>query len=246
MGENGLIAMSLESWIAFHDSPGKKTSRQPVDLFVVLDLEETSAMYGQIDPPEIIEISAVAVNATTGHIASEFHCLVKPTFNSQLSDYCISTSGVSQADVDGGQAFADAISDMDDWFRFLKVNSGEVSFSFVTCGDRDLMTLLPRVAEAYSMKLPQYFASWVNLKEGFGEGYGLKNPDLLTMLSELKMYHVGKQHGGIDSCRNVSRIVSRIIWDGKLLQLTFECGQPYRPAPKAVKPIGKLTVPQLR
>jgi len=56
------------------------------------------------------------------------------------------------------------------------------------------------------------------------------------MLAELKIYHVGKQHGGIDAVRNVARIVSRMIWDGKTLQLTYQFGRKYVAAPKGQKP----------
>ena len=212
---------------------------------MILDLEETCAQYEQIDPQEIIEISAVAVNATTGNIVSEFHCLVKPKINQSLSKYCIETSGISQADVDAGYSFEDALGNFDDWFRYLKVKSGEVSFAFVTCGDRDLMTLLPRQAETYGVSVQDYFSSWVNLKHAFEKGYGVPGTNLLGMLKVLKIYHVGKQHGGIDACRNVARIVSRMVWDGKPLELSYQFGVPHRPAPKAIKPKAKLSVPQI-
>ena len=212
---------------------------------MILDLEETCAQYEQIEPQEIIEISAVAVNATTGNIVSEFHCLVQPRINKSLSEYCIQTSGISQADIDAGYSFEEALDNFDDWFRYLKIKSGEVSFAFVTSGDRDLMTLLPRQAEAYGAKIPDYFSSWVNLKKAFEQAYAVPGTDLLGMLKVLQIYHVGKQHGGIDACRNVARIVSRMVWDGKPLELTFQFGVPYQPAPRATRPKTKLSVPQI-
>jgi len=241
MGKNYFVVM--EKWIAFNASPGKITSRQPFDLFVVLDIEETCAMYVPIEPQEVIEIAAVCVDGTTGNIISEFQSFVKPTFD--LSKHCELTSGISQADVIGAGSFAEVVDEMHDWFRYLKVNSGEKSFAFVTMGDRDLMSLMPRQAEVLGIELPDYWMSWVNLKSAFATEYGVEQRDLLEMLAELKIYHVGKQHGGIDAVRNVARIVSRMIWDGKTLQLTYQFGRKYVAAPKGQKPHVKQPIAQI-
>ena len=46
------------------------------------------------------------------------------------------------------------------------------------------------------------------------------------MLSELKMELVGKHHSGIDDCRNICRIVQRMIQEGCVIQETYNNIKP--------------------
>jgi len=208
------------SWLALHKPPGKSVSRQEYDLFFVIDLEETCMNYEAIDPQEVIEFSAIAISAATGQIQSEFHIFVKPEINPRLTEYCIETTGITQENVDSGVEFTKCMDLVDEWLDSLKCNSGEVSYTWVSLNDRDLGTLLPAQFELHKCSLPMAFQQWVNVKEVFFAAYKVKPTGLMSMLDELSLELTGLQHGGIDACRNVGKIVTRMIWDNVQLKNT--------------------------
>ena len=166
---------------------------------------------------EIIEFSGVAVNSATGTIESEFQVFVKPSNNPKLEKYCEEATGVTQEDINNGVSWSDAVDLIHDWLTALRCASGEVSYAFVTFGDYDLGTMVPKQCRLSNMAVPTFFKAWLNFKVAFGELYGIPGASLMDMMRELKLEMVGLQHGGVDACRNGARVLTRAIWDGKVI-----------------------------
>jgi 3'-5' exoribonuclease 1 len=49
------------------------------------------------------------------YIASSFQSYVRPTFQPELSDFCTSLTGISQATIDAAPEFADVLADFERW-----------------------------------------------------------------------------------------------------------------------------------
>ena len=134
--------------------------------------------------------------------------------------YCL------QDTVDKEDAFPDV------WKRFTEFLEGhgllqpetQGSYAFLTCGDWDLKTMLPKqlkLVEAQhgldgSGNLISPYNQWINVKNPFRKQYGLThyNIGMAGMLKKLKLDLVGRHHSGIDDCRNILRIVQQMREDG--------------------------------
>ena len=68
---------------------------QDFDRFLVLDLEATCIKDMRINPQEILQISALLVDAKdeTLPIVASFNQVVKPVFRPKLSPFCIKLTG---------------------------------------------------------------------------------------------------------------------------------------------------------
>jgi len=206
------------SWLKIGGAVGNSVCKH--DLFLVLDVEETCVNYGPCDPAEIIELSAVAIDAVTGETKSELQMFVCPQLNPVLDQYCIETTGVTQENVDDGATWKQTVRTVHEWLESMNCVSGEVSFAWVTMGDRDLGTIIPKQCELVNMSVPHFWHNWIDLKQVFQQGYRVKGASLMDMLTELGLPLIGLQHSGIDACRNVGAVVKRAIWDGKNVDLT--------------------------
>ncbi|MGL6001133.1 MAG: exonuclease domain-containing protein [Plesiomonas sp.] len=63
---------------------------------------------------EIIEIGAVTVELD-GTITNQFHALVKPCFEPELTEFCQKETGITQQQIDVAQLFPDVISEFTVW-----------------------------------------------------------------------------------------------------------------------------------
>ncbi|KAL6050488.1 ERI1 exoribonuclease 3 [Balamuthia mandrillaris] len=74
------------------------------------------------------------------------------------------------------------------------------------------------------LKKPEYFAEWINIKRVFGRYYNKQRPptSLSQILKALGLHQEGlRSHSGLDDCRNIMRIVIRMMNDGILLDHTW-------------------------
>lgn len=78
-----------------------------VTALVVYDLEYTAwegsaarAWSGPNEFPEVVQIGAVKISGPQRRETAAFTCLVRPRFHPELSDYFVTLTGISQADVD--------------------------------------------------------------------------------------------------------------------------------------------------
>uniref|UniRef100_A0A7S1ZCS3 Exonuclease domain-containing protein n=1 Tax=Trieres chinensis TaxID=1514140 RepID=A0A7S1ZCS3_TRICV len=194
-----------------------------VDYLCVLDFEATCNNGQTPKPQEIIEFPTLLVNTRTGKVEKEFHLYIKPDVHPTLSDFCTELTGITQVTVDSGVSLEEALQSIQTWLdesnllpHTAKVDKGHGSFSFLflTCGDWDLSQCLPRQLGWHNKDVPYVFAQWINVKTAFYKLYRVKPTGMTSMLRMLGMGLEGRHHSGIDDCRNIARICSRMLEDG--------------------------------
>lgn len=130
---------------------------------------------------------------------------------------------VSQPVVEAADPFPAVWSRFHDFLKEHKVFEEPLSYAFLTCGDWDLKTMLPKQLEYETIIVqsetepadPQLFGRWINIKTSFVKHYGLRNAKgMKGMLSRLKLPLEGRHHSGIDDCKNIARIVEKMQKDG--------------------------------
>jgi len=90
----------------------------------------------------------------------------------------------------------------------------------VTCGDWDLKTMLPAQMKLSGMTATPVVERWCNIKICFKKLYQQETMrDMIDMLEFLKIPLDGKHHSGIDDCRNIAKIVVRMLQDGAEAEL---------------------------
>ena len=87
---------------------------------------------------------------------------------------------------------------------------------FVTCGDWDLNQCLKLEARKKGIIIRNYMKRWINIKKVFTKEIEKKTmkTGMLGMLEHFKLSLDGKHHSGIDDCRNISKIVLKILEKG--------------------------------
>lgn len=79
------------------------------------------------------------------------------------------------------------------------------SFSFVTCGNWDIKTQIPRQCAISKFDVPGYFHEWVNLKDVYLNFYKHKALGMRAMLSGLGIQLEGNHHSGKDDVQNICK-----------------------------------------
>ncbi|KIJ45889.1 hypothetical protein M422DRAFT_250675 [Sphaerobolus stellatus SS14] len=140
---------------------------------LVLDFEATCAFDVKGWPNEIIEFPTLAFDLETNSVTHVFHEYVKPVVNPELTDFCTELTGIEQSTVDAADTFIPV------WDRFLKfldthgfTEENANKFVFLTCGDWDFKTMLPKQIAISStpdnpLHLDIRFRRWFNLKVQF-------------------------------------------------------------------------------
>lgn len=109
-------------------SPTPVGALQPYDAFLVLDVEATCEAGSRFDHPnEIIEWPVILMkwedrDETTGTasklvIVDEFTSFVRPTWRPQLSEFCTSLTGITQADIDPAPTFPEMLTLFEQWLQ---------------------------------------------------------------------------------------------------------------------------------
>jgi len=145
--------------------------------------------------------------------AKEFHAYVRPV-HFALTEFCTDLTGITDEMLptkreDGVGSFAHT---WNSWELFMdKLDRPLV----VTCGDWDLKTMLPAQMKLSGMTATPVVERWCNIKICFKKLYQQETTrDMIDMLKFLKIPLDGKHHSGIDDCRNITKIVVRMLQDG--------------------------------
>ncbi len=199
----------------FSDTKGAEAKVAPPSYegpyLAVLDFEATC--WENSDEHEIIEYPTVIVDIKSLKIIDKFECFVKPSYDSELSEFCKKLTTITQEQVDSGVSLAQAI-DMHTKFMSKYRNS-----VFVTCGDWDLKNMLPRDAKNNGISLPNMYSKWINIKRVFSDTLKTsKCPGMPGMLSKLGLKLKGTHHRGIDDCVNIAQIAIALIKLGANLE----------------------------
>lgn len=204
----------------------KEQKEQSFDYFLVLDFEATCDDDKAFGPQEIIEFPTLLLNSKTLDIEDKFHFYVRPTQRPKLTKFCINLTGITQDKVSQGLPFEEVLQLFDEWL-LEKCIKKEASFAFVTCGDWDLKTMLPKQLNLLgeegrkrASSPPPHFRKWINIKKTFSDLYSSPPKGMPGMLAHLGLELVGRHHSGIDDCGNIAQILVRLIKDGAFLEIT--------------------------
>lgn len=202
-----------------------------LDYICVLDFEANCMRKGIPTPQEIIEFPVLLVHASSGNLEGIFHTYVKPDVHPKISQFCTQLTGITRAMVNQGisldetliahQAWLDSHNLIPAWQT--KTKPEQKTFLYLTCGDWDFQTCLSKQLAYHNKELPLFAERWINIKHIFPAVLELRTrcPGMVGMLDILGLKLVGRHHSGIDDCRNIARIVQKLIQAG--WKPTSEC-----------------------
>ncbi|CAM9360250.1 unnamed protein product, partial [Heterosigma akashiwo] len=191
----------------------KKKKKNPWPDKAANTIPEPLSLKIKIKPQEIIEFPTVLVDARTLKVVSEFQTYVRPVHHPNLSGFCISLTGIQQEWVDQAPIFIEAFELHRQWMEVqgLLPYQGKNTILFVTCGDWDLMQMLPSQCRLTNTKIPSYLQEWVNIKDIFCQRWNLdKSMGMVGMLRKSGLRLEGRHHSGIDDCRNIARLLIQL------------------------------------
>lgn len=181
---------------------------QKYDYFLVLDFEATCEDGKKINPQEIIEFPVLKVNARTYELESTFHQFVRPQYHPKLTAFCTKLTTIEQEDVDRAKLFPEVFAEFERWMK-EEVGLDKRSL-FVTCGNWDLMTMLPSQCALHNIPVPSYCKTWLNIKKSYAIKKGDYVKGMMPMLVGLGLKHEGTLHRGLDDCRNITNILKAL------------------------------------
>ena len=145
----------------------------------------------------------------------------------QLSEFCTQLTGITQSSVDGASPLAEVLEHFEAWLqeRGLVTALEEGRAVLVAHGGWDLGDQLPRECSRKGITLPSWFHSHADLKVIFAltcpENRGTS---LKQMLDYLSIPAQGRQHSGLDDCRNFGRILQQLLKLGADITPTYRAG----------------------
>jgi len=178
----------------------------PSPILAIVDFEATCCDQQTFprDEMEIIEIGAVAVDAATGDVASEFGTFIRPVRHPALTGFCKSLTTITQDEVDAAPAFPEALIAFAAW---LSPFDRPV---FCSWGDYDRKQL-EKDCDFHSQPFP-FANGHRNLKAEFSAAIGsTKRFGLGQALDRLKLTFAGTPHRGIDDAKNIARVYKEIL-----------------------------------
>jgi inhibitor of KinA sporulation pathway (predicted exonuclease) len=187
----------------------------------VLDFEANCNEKGEKHMNEIIEFPSVLYkwNLMTNEFKeiSRYQDYVKPIKNVIITDYCTNLTGITQEQVDKGIPFRESFQGHYDWIKqHVKLVLVDYSTTLVTCGNWDLMTMLPKDCKRYGIiYYPDIYKKFINIKISYQKTLNTpKQYGLANMISIIKMKMEGRHHSGIADCHNTGRIFGYLIKKG--------------------------------
>lgn len=191
--------------------------QKPFDYLVVLDFEATCEKNDTKWVNEIIEWPSVLIDCNEMTIKDQIQIYVKPRNRPTLTEFCTELTGIRQETIDEkGVDIIDALKQYNKWLashRLLPKNN-DVKWTFITCGNWDLQTMLSNQMKMISKQPGKHFQSWINIKKAFEEYYQAKAISMVKMLQHLGLSLQGRHHSGLDDSYNTAQVVLRMLKDG--------------------------------
>jgi len=144
--------------------PSNIINKQQYDSFLVLDFEATCDDQTRLNPQEIIEFPVLRLNGETFEVEDVFHQYVQPEAHKTLTSFCTELTGIKQSMVENQPSLQETLQKFDEWLD-LALRKENKSFIFITCGEWDLMNMLPSQCKAFKIDKPDYFNEWINIKK---------------------------------------------------------------------------------
>ena len=238
----------------------------PPRFVLALDLEATCDAPKSPQPQEVIEVGAVLLEVVEGGPpppgarartggggdadlegppltltpVAEFHSHCRPTLHPTLSDFCVTFTGVTQADVDGAPGLAEVLASLTAWLvergalAGVADAGGPGKFVAATVGDWDLETLVPRQLEAVAgsagggrdpadddappappaLAPPPWAAAWCDAGVLYREHYLRPRAGLAQMLGDLGLPLAGRPHAALADAQGLAVLLARLAADG--------------------------------
>lgn len=199
------------------------------DRLVILDFEATCQEDEPPSPQEIIELPSVLVSLQERRILDEHESFVRPIFHPTLSEFCTKLTSIRQEQVDHAPIFTDALEAHQAWLASHGLLDREDAFAFVTCGEWDLRSMLPRQCTTSRIPIPRVYRRWINVKTVFTRTTRKRAGSMPEMLSALGLELEGRHHRGIDDCRNIARIVLALEARGARFVITSKLKPAHMP-----------------
>ncbi|XP_036385091.1 3'-5' exoribonuclease 1 isoform X2 [Megalops cyprinoides] len=191
------------------------------DYICVVDFEATCE---ENNPPdflhEIIEFPMVLINTHTLEIEDTFQEYVKPEVNSQLSDFCVQLTGITQEMVDKADTFCNVLQRVVVWLQERELGT-KYKYAVLTDGSWDMSKFLNIQCRVSGIRYPQFAKKWINIRKSYGNFYKVPRTQtkLSSMLEKLGLHYEGRPHCGLDDSRNIARIALRMLQDGCQLRV---------------------------
>ena len=168
---------------------------------------------------EVIEFPGVLIDLQINAIISDdFQQYVMPVLNPVLTAFCTELTGITNEVIGkSGVSFPTALERHRDWLlRVTGLQSEseiESEVIFVTGGDWDLKTMLPQQSEISKISVPLYLQKWCNIRLLYMSFFQKKksHTGMTLMLDQLGIPLEGKLHSGIDDCKNIARILNKLV-----------------------------------
>jgi len=187
------------------------------EYLVVIDFEATCEDRRSDEyPHEIIEFPAVLVNVLSCKIVAQWRRYVRPVINPELSEFCVSLTGIQQDVVDAADEFPVVLEQFETWLDLHRLGS-EYSFGLVTDGPFDVGRFFRLSCLQYSIPVPAWASRWINVRKAFANFYRPSkqtSSGLQSMLTRLGLTFQGNPHSGLDDATNIARVVERLLRDG--------------------------------
>jgi len=188
---------------------------------LVLDFEATCG--DAVPYNEIIEFPTLVYNLKEDKVEATFHEYVRPVDFPTLTKFCTDLTGITQDVVDAAVPFPVVWTRFQAFMKERGLLDDPQSHVFVTCGNWDLRTMLPKQLQLcpneYGLdgagNLVAPYNNLINIKDAFQKHYKMRHAKgMAGMLGKLKLPLEGRHHSGIDDCRNILRIVQTMLKGG--------------------------------
>ena len=162
---------------------------------------------------EIIEFPSVLLkwDGKNYQFISEFQKFCKPLLKPFVSKFCYELTGITQEQVDNGGNFPEVLEDHYNWL--MAYTNG--NFYILTCGYWDLGVVMINECKKWGICPKYQYRRLVNIKNEYRNFYKKeRGVGMATMLKELGIELEGRHHSGLDDCKNICKILQRMIVDG--------------------------------
>ncbi|KAK2500626.1 hypothetical protein MC885_009263 [Smutsia gigantea] len=217
------------------------------DYICIIDFEATCE---EGNPPEfiheIIEFPVVLLNTHSLEIEDTFQQYVRPEINTQLSDFCINLTGITQDQVDKADTFPLVLKKVIDWMK-LKELGTKYKYSILTDGSWDMSKFLNIQCRLSGLRYPSFAKKWINIRKSYGNFYKVPRSQtkLTIMLEKLGMDYDGRPHSGLDDSKNIARIAVRMLQDGCELRINEKMHAGQLMSVSSLLPIEGTPAPQM-
>lgn len=191
------------------------------DFIGVVDFEATCEQDNPLDfTHEIIEFPMVLFNTRTLDIEDSFQEYVRPEVNTQLSEFCIKLTGITQKMVDEADTFPNVLKRVVLWLQEKELGT-KYKYAILTDGSWDMSKFMNTQCRLSRLRYPQFAKKWINIKKFYGNFYKVPRTQtkLSSMLEKLGLQYEGRPHSGLDDSRNIARIALRMLQDGCQLRI---------------------------